>query len=234
MLVVAFFACLIQVAEPPSFLRGRNFLSPVLDICPIQLPGRENRFREVTSHSSASDCRESGYGTSSLISTVRTSCLDTAWALSSHSNLPASYGGKKLNPPCRYTLWLDPAPHLPQTKHPLHQLPDEMFLAEVTRRYNGMSPMILQDKELVKLFLPPLRADITALETYVYQNEEPLDCPIRAFGGNLDTTVTEDELRAWQLHTHASFELKVFQGDHFFIRNNQQAVFKSISAEVTP
>ena len=126
------------------------------------------------------------------------------------------------------------APHLPQTKPPLHQLSDEMFLAEVTRRYNGMSPIILQDKELVKLFLPPLRADITALETYVYRNEEPLDSPIRAFGGNLDTTVTEDELRAWQLHTHASFELKVFQGDHFFIRNNQQAVFKSISAEVTP
>jgi medium-chain acyl-[acyl-carrier-protein] hydrolase len=127
-----------------------------------------------------------------------------------------------------------PAPHLPQTKYPLHQLPDEVFLTELTRRYNGMSPLILQDRELMQLLLPTLRADFTALETYVYQDEKPIDCPIRAFGGNLDTTVAEDELRAWRLHTSTSFELKIFQGDHFFIRNNQQAVLRLISAQVSP
>jgi surfactin synthase thioesterase subunit len=39
-------------------------------------------------------------------------------------------------------------------------------------------------------------------------------------------------LRAWRLHTNRSFELKIFQGDHFFIRTNQQSVFKSISAQI--
>jgi medium-chain acyl-[acyl-carrier-protein] hydrolase len=97
-----------------------------------------------------------------------------------------------------------------------------------------MSPLILQDRELMQLLLPTLRADFTALETYAYQEEKPLDCPIYAFGGNLDTTAVENELRPWRLHTNASFELRVFQGDHFFIRNNQQAVLRSISAQVTP
>jgi medium-chain acyl-[acyl-carrier-protein] hydrolase len=30
-----------------QFYSWQNFLPPVLDICPIQLPGRENRFREA-------------------------------------------------------------------------------------------------------------------------------------------------------------------------------------------
>jgi medium-chain acyl-[acyl-carrier-protein] hydrolase len=108
-------------------------------------------------------------------------------------------------------------------------LPDDLFLVELTRRFKGMSPAILKEQELMKLLLPTLRADVTALETYVYWEERPLDCPIRAFGGRLDATTTEDELRAWQLHTNRSFELKMFDGDHFFIRNNQKSVFTSLA-----
>jgi len=111
----------------------------------------------------------------------------------------------------------------------LHLLPDDIFLVELTHRYQGMSPAILQEQELMKLLLPALRADVTALETYVYREERPLDCPIRAFGGRLDATTTEDELRAWQLHTNRSFELKMFDGDHFFIRNNQKSIFGSLA-----
>jgi medium-chain acyl-[acyl-carrier-protein] hydrolase len=125
-----------------------------------------------------------------------------------------------------------PAPHLAQTRDPLHQLPDEMFVAELTRRFNGMSPVILQDRELMELLLPALRADVTALETYVYQPEAPLDCLIRAFGGSLDSTTTEDELQAWRLHTKSSFDLEIFPGDHFFIRSNQQSIFQAIAAEI--
>jgi medium-chain acyl-[acyl-carrier-protein] hydrolase len=125
-----------------------------------------------------------------------------------------------------------PAPHLPQTKYPLHQLPDEMFLAELTQRFNGMSPLILQDRELMELLLPTLRADITALETYVYQPETPLECPIRVYGGSFDSTTTEDELRAWRIHTKSSFNLQILPGDHFFIRSNQQSIFQAIAAEI--
>jgi len=124
------------------------------------------------------------------------------------------------------------APHLPQSKSPFCQLPDDMFLVELSRRFNGMSPAILEDRELMKLLLPALRADVTALETYVYREEPPLDSPIRAFGGRFDTTTTEDDLRAWQSHTSSSFEFEMFHGDHFFIRNNQDSIFKSILAQI--
>jgi medium-chain acyl-[acyl-carrier-protein] hydrolase len=215
-----------------QFSLWKNFLPPILDICPIQLPGRENRFREPP------------------FTQIRSIAKNLAEALEPYIDRPYILYGfslgaliafelarqlrrQKAAPPVSLYALARPAPHLPQTKHPLHQLSDDIFVAELTRRYNGMSPLILQDKELMQLLLPALRADFTALETYVYQDEEPLACPIRAFGGNLDTTAVEDELRPWRLHTHASFELKVFQGDHFFIRNNQQAVLRSIVSQVT-
>jgi medium-chain acyl-[acyl-carrier-protein] hydrolase len=90
-----------------------------------------------------------------------------------------------------------------------------------------------QDVELMKLLIPVLRADITALETYVYKEEDPLDCPIYAFGGNSDCTTTAQDLEAWRLHTKRTFESKIFDGDHFFIRNNLQSVFSAILAKLS-
>jgi hypothetical protein len=117
--------------------------------------------------------------------------------------------------------------------------PDDIFVAELTRRFNGMSPLILQDPELMKLLLPTLRADITALGhlkpmSIMMILDCPMsDCPICAFGGSFDATTTEDELRAWRLHTHNSFELKVFQGDHFYLFLSRfQLAFKSRAARV--
>jgi medium-chain acyl-[acyl-carrier-protein] hydrolase len=223
--------CLAHSGSGASqFSPWKNFLPPILDICPIQLPGRENRFREAP------------------FTQIRPIAENLAEALEPYLDRPYilygfSFGALiafelarhlREHPPLSLYALARPAPQLPQTKPPLHQLADDIFVTALTRRYNGMSPLILQDRELMQLLLPALRADFTALETYVYQDGEPLACPIRTFGGNLDTTATEDELRAWQLQTSASFELKIFPGDHFFVRNNLQAVLRSISGQVIP
>jgi medium-chain acyl-[acyl-carrier-protein] hydrolase len=214
-----------------QFASWRNFLSPVLDICPIQLPGRENRLREAP------------------LTRIQQIAEILAGELKPYSDRPYILYGysvgaliafelarelrrRNVDPAISLFALARPAPHLAQTRYPLHQLPDEMFLAELTRRFNGMSPLILQDRELMELLLPTLRADVTALETYIYQPEAPLDCPIRAFGGSLDSTTTEDELRAWRLHTKSSFNLEILPGDHFFIRSNQQSIFQAISKEI--
>jgi medium-chain acyl-[acyl-carrier-protein] hydrolase len=213
------------------FSSWQKFLSPLLDICPIQLPGRETRLRETPltridqiAEILAAELKPYldlpyilyGYSTGALIA------FELARELRRQNIIPAV---------SLYAL-ARPAPHLPQAKYPLHQLPDEIFLAELTRRFNGMSPLILQDRELMQLLLPTLRADITALETYVYQTEAPLECPIRVYGGSFDSTTTEDELRAWRMHTKSSFNLQMFPGDHFFIRSNQQSIFQAITAEI--
>jgi medium-chain acyl-[acyl-carrier-protein] hydrolase len=215
-----------------QFSSWQKFLPPALDICPVQLPGRENRYRETPFTQilpiarNLAEALEPYLGRPYIL-------YGYSWGALIAFELARELRRQKAPLPISLYTLAQPAPHLPQTRNPLHQLPDDKFVAELTRRYNGMSPVILNDRELMQLILPTLRADVTALETYVYQDEGPLDCPIRAFGGRLDETATENQLRAWQRHTNSSFELEIFPGDHFFIRDNQPAVFKSISNQVT-
>jgi medium-chain acyl-[acyl-carrier-protein] hydrolase len=214
-----------------QFAQWRNLLPPVLDICPIQLPGRENRLREapLTRIQQIAE----------ILAGELNPYLDRPYLLYGYSvgaliafELARELRRQNVDPAISLFALARPAPHLEQTRYPLHQLPDAMFVTELTRRFNGMSPAILQDRELMELLLPTLRADVTALETYVYHQEAPLDCSIRAFGGSLDSTTTEDELRAWRLHTGSSFKLEILPGDHFFIRSNQHSIFQAISEEI--
>jgi medium-chain acyl-[acyl-carrier-protein] hydrolase len=214
-----------------QFVSWQRFLPPSLDICPVQPPGRENRLRETP--------LTQIHRIAEILGAELKPFLDRPYILYGYSTgaliafeLARELRRQKIGPAVSLYALARSAPHLPQTDVPLHQLPDEMFLAELTRRFNGMSPLILQDRELMELFLPTLRADVTALETYVYQSEAPLDCPIHVFGGSLDSTTTEDGLKEWRLHTTGSFDLRMFHGDHFFIRSNQQSIFQAISKEI--
>ena len=59
------------------------------------------------------------------------------------------------------------APQLAGSTSLIHSLPDDKFLEEL-RRLNGTSETILSNKELMQFLLPMLRADFSALETYVH------------------------------------------------------------------
>jgi medium-chain acyl-[acyl-carrier-protein] hydrolase len=215
-----------------QFASWKNFLPEFLDICPIQLPGRENRLSEPLLT-----------GIQTIVENLASELslyLDRPYILYGYSlgaliafELARELRRRKIRAPLSFYALARRAPHLPQHDAPVHHLPDDLLLAEVTRRYGEMPAVIRQDVELMKLLIPVLRADLTALETYVYKEEDPLDCPIYAFGGNSDSTTTAQDLQAWRLHTKRTFELKVFRGDHFFIRNNQHSVFSEILAKLS-
>ena len=214
-----------------QFASWKNLLPEVLDICPIQLPGRENRLREPPLTRIQTIVEK--------LASELTLHLDRPYLLYGYSlgaliafELVRELRRRKIQAPLALYASARRAPHLPQHDVPVHHLPDDMFLAEIARRYGGMPAIILQDAELMRLLIPVLRADTTALETYVYKEEDPLDCPIYAFGGNFDSTAKEKDLAAWRFHTTRAFELKIFDGNHFFIRNNQQSVFSSILAKL--
>jgi medium-chain acyl-[acyl-carrier-protein] hydrolase len=86
--------------------------------------------------------------------------------------------------------------------------------------------------ELMQMFLPILRADFAVLETYIYTEKQPLECPITVFGGLQDQEVSHEDLQAWREQTKAAFSLHEFNGDHFFIHSHQQSLIKLISQEL--
>jgi len=126
------------------------------------------------------------------------------------------------------------AGHAPQTAargHPIHSLPEEKLL-DALRRLSGIPQAVLEDKDIMRIMLPVLRADLAVYETYSYLPERPLACPISSYGGLSDQRVSRDDMEAWRSQTSASFSLTMLAGDHFFLNASRPLLLQALSLEL--
>ncbi|RAJ46241.1 surfactin synthase thioesterase subunit [Kitasatospora sp. SolWspMP-SS2h] len=115
------------------------------------------------------------------------------------------------------------APHCLRADPELRDASDAELLSHLAA-LGGTATAALEDPELVELFLPPLRADYRAVETYRYRPGPPLECPVTVLTGESDEQVTPDEAVAWAVHTTGPVEVRTYPGGHFFLAEHQQAV----------
>jgi medium-chain acyl-[acyl-carrier-protein] hydrolase len=199
-----------------------------MELCAMQLPGRENRLRE-SPFTRMSDAVE-------RVAEALEPHLDLPFALFGHSMgailcfelarlLRRRYGVG----PTHLFVSARRAPQFPDPRTPLRHLPDALFVAEINRRYNGLPREVLANAELMELLLPMLRADVQMIETYAYEPALPLDCPITALGGLGDSDLLVEDLEGWRAHTNSRFETRLFPGDHFFIQSVPKEVLGTIS-----
>jgi medium-chain acyl-[acyl-carrier-protein] hydrolase len=184
----------------------------------VQLPGRGPRYREAPLTRISAAAQQLGDAIQPL--------LDKPYVLLGHS-LGAlisfelirllRHRGQSL--PLQFFVCARPAPHLANERMPVHALPNDSLVVEVQRRYGGIPPAILADKEMLELFLPILRADLEMLETYHYAPDAPFECGIMAYGGYQDLAVPQAQLAAWAEHTNGAFGQQMFPGNHFFVQN---------------
>jgi medium-chain acyl-[acyl-carrier-protein] hydrolase len=212
-----------------QFFAWARLLPPEVELCPIQLPGRENRLREAPLHQMDALLGQ--------LADALAGYLNGPFAIFGHSL--GGLIGFELARTLRRRYGLRPAhlfissrrpPHLPPQFAPIHRLPDEMFLDELSRRYNGIPDLVRQDPEMLSLYLPILRADVTVLETHSWVAEQPLDCPISVFGGRDDTSVPVKDLAAWAVHSTKPVEPKLFPGGHFYHQTARQELLAEISS----
>ena len=222
--------CFPHAGGGASLYRQWSELLPEgVDICPLYLPGRENRLSEPCFRRLAP-----------LVEAL-------AEALSPYMNVPFAFFGhsmgalisfelarylrKKQRPgPQHLFVAAYRAPQLPDRYAPLHDLSDGKLI-EMLSRFRGTPQAVLQHTELIKVFLPMLRADFELCETYIYLQEPPLSCPISVFGGEKDTLITTRELQAWNMQTRHTFKLNMLPGDHFFLNEQRELLLKSLSSE---
>ena len=124
------------------------------------------------------------------------------------------------------------APQLPDPHPPIHALPDTEFVKSL-QELNGIPAEVANHSELMELLLPMLRADFEAIESYQYTANEPLNCPIIAFGGDDDPRVSRESLDAWNSLTNANFRSQYFPGDHFFINTARESVIAFMITAIT-
>ena len=104
----------------------------------------------------------------------------------------------------------------------LHESSDEQLIALSLEA--GMPPgEVLGQRELRELLVAALRADIRAAELHNWAGLEPLALPLSVFYGTRDTLVTRRELEAWRGWSSGAFEMRGFEGDHFYTTGERQS-----------
>jgi medium-chain acyl-[acyl-carrier-protein] hydrolase len=124
------------------------------------------------------------------------------------------------------------AAHLPTYELPAPDLDDAAFLDLVGRRYGGIPAPILAEPELVALFLPAMRADFRVIGTYVHRAEAPLPLSLSAYGGIDDPLTPAEGLAAWSQHASGQFASQRFPGGHFYLQSQLDHVLKIVGEDL--
>ncbi len=204
-----------------------------LEVVAIQLPGRASRLREpaITSIPALVDA---------LIPELRP-----------HMNLPFAFFGHSMGAllasevaraltimggplPKHLVVSGRRPPHVSSREPLLHRLPDAQFLSEINRRYGGIPPELLQHADVLELLLPSLRADMTAIETFLPSPGVTLACPISAYGGAEDRLTPREHLEAWRGETSRTFRVRTFPGGHFYLDARKDEVLADLSLTLAP
>ena len=222
--------CFHPAGLSASVFRGWSDILPTdFEVVAVQLPGRGSRFNEppITSIPTLSEhvvCALAGH-------------LDAPFALFGHSMgavLAAEVArlllSRRLPQPSRLIVSARRPSHVPDPLPPLSKLPNGEFIAEINRRYGGIPAELLSDPEILKLFLPCLRADISALESFRTDGSPRLECPISAYGGADDPLTPRAHLNAWGELTNAAFDVRIFPGGHFYLDQQRGMLLAEVSA----
>jgi medium-chain acyl-[acyl-carrier-protein] hydrolase len=213
-----------------AFRAWPDHLPPAVEVCAVQLPGREGRFKE-----------EARSRLADLVGELR-------GAIAPHTDVPFAFFGHSMGALIAFALARElrrmdaPGPELlmvsgrrapqrPDPDPPIHALPEKDFLREI-RELNGTPEAVLRNDELLQLLIPILRADFAVCETYEYTPEAPLTCPIAAFGGIEDADVPREDIAAWSHQTTSSCSLRMFPGGHFYLLDQGPLLLREVSRQL--
>jgi medium-chain acyl-[acyl-carrier-protein] hydrolase len=201
-----------------------------VEVCPVQLPGRENRLDEPA-------FRQIEPLVQALAVALAPLC-DRPFAFFGHSmgtlaafELAHQLRARGLPEPSTLLMSAHRAPSRTRSRPAIHALPGPAF-ASALRELGGTPEAVLTEPDLFELFTPTLRGDLEVTETYRYAPRPPLRCPITVFGGREDPRVDPDELEAWRSETQGAFDLRLFEGGHFYLKDREAEVLAAIDTRL--
>lgn len=209
-LVACQFAGANQYAYRPIAAR----LRPEIETICVELPGRGRRFSEPC----CTDVREM---VNDLIGPIAAKIGNEPYVLYGHSMgariaylLAHALPKQGAREPLQLVVSGSSAPVRPLLTQ-RHLMPRAQFLEDL-RAYGGCPEEFFTNPDLLEIFLPVLRADFQAVETYRRDPAPPLTCPITVLRGT-DDDVTREAAHAWSEETSAGFTVHDMTGGHFFI-----------------
>ncbi len=218
--------CLPYAGGGASLYRDWQALMPAgVEVCRLQFPAREERISEppLTSIYELVD---------NIVRAIRP-LLDKPFVIFGHSmggivSHRLAYCLQLLGKiPQQVFIAAVRPPHIAHPK-PIHQLDDKGFKQSLLAR-KRTSREILDSDELMTLLMPMLRADFTLAETYRVPASARLHCDLVALCGAQDDTAAHDVMQQWRVLTTGQFDLIDFDGGHFFVQADPNAVLNMLS-----
>jgi len=209
------------------YRRWPCYLPESIEVCALQLPGRESRLAEAP-------CSEFRELVTEVTEVVAMAEMPFAFFGHSMGALLAFACARDVNLrygkcPTRLFVSARRAPHVPPRQPMLWALPRPELIREV-RQLEGTNDTVLASPELMDVYLPAIRADFKVNDTVLeFTPESRLPCPITAFGGAFDPEISHRELSTWSRYTTAEFSLNVFHGGHFYLREQSSYFFECLA-----
>lgn len=208
----------------------QDIFHPDIKIVSIDYPGRGTRMREPLLESIARIADD-------VAETIASDCR-SRYALFGHSmgslvafelchRLIHRYGSR----PALLAVSGHRAPGTARRTRAIHDATDADFIAHL-RELGATPPEVIAADDLMALLLPILRADFRACETYVPERRGALSVPIVAYGGLDDVEVDATDLRGWRNETAGSCIVRMFPGNHFYIRDHAVTVAAALQLDL--
>ncbi len=204
------------------YQKWKSLLPDHIEIMAVQLPGRETRFDEPL-HNEISNVVEE------LLDVVELIRSKNQIALFGHSlgaSIAFECARQLKDSEIKTFVSASNAPNIEKEKK-IHTLSDQQFLCELSR-YGGLSKSLLEEKELLDLFLPLLRADIAMSENYICDDSCKIPGDLIVISGKTDSVVTENKLNGWKALTEGKFDHIKVPGDHFYHQNSPRLLLEII------
>ena len=213
--------CLPHAGGSASFFRPwLAHLPGDIDLLAVQYPGREERFNETRIACLARLAEHISLALLSLPSRplwLFGHSMGAALAYAVGVQLEAAGGGAE-----HVFVSAHPPPHR-QPPSDLHRQDDATLIADILRQ-DAQATGLWGNPQLRALFLPTLRSDYQAIETWQPAQLDRLAAPIDVLLARADTDVSLDQAQAWaDLSEHAP-DIRQFDGDHFYLKQQPRPV----------
>ncbi|KQN69156.1 hypothetical protein ASF04_16560 [Duganella sp. Leaf61] len=214
-----------------SIFRGweRHF-SREVDVFAVQSPGRENRY---SAPPIASLERKVALLHEEIAPYLDLPCIFVGHSMGAMLafELARAIEAGGIDRPAHVVLSAARAPHLPRIKPLMGGLSHDEFIEQV-KMFSRTPDEILDNREIMEVFMPMLRADFTLSESRVFQPEPRLQAPATVFSGVDDDAVPIADAEAWDRLLAQGADYLAFDGGHFFIHSEQARFVAAVQAIV--
>ncbi|WP_346961707.1 thioesterase domain-containing protein [Clostridium sp.] len=210
------------------YYKWKRHLKLSIELEPIELKGRGRRFNE-TFYESLEEAVDD------IFENIKDKIAEDDFAIYGHSmgsllayELYYKIGKLNVRKPKHIFFSGYKAPSFIKEKEDIYKLPDNEFIKEVID-LGGTPEELVENEELLQLFIPILRSDFRILENYIYrEKKDKIQCDISILNGK-DDDITLEETLAWKNHGAKGFKVYNFEGNHFFINTNVESITNIIN-----